>query len=170
MFQAVHAGQAASLPVGLHYWTGLIWVAAKGDSDGHAQVDVLTALATVEPASGHVFLSYKDTVEESIVLDPASDGNNTLTSTAVPAGEIWRIMVLGARNRNRLPSRLHMYRLAGGTVYPIIDDTQVTLSQYTTKTTDFYIKEGDTVKCLMTGTVANDILNFGFMGIKFDAP
>lgn len=111
---------------------------------------------------------YSNTAElyESDTNLPAGTAN--LDTTAISAGEVWRITYIGIFPVSASMTQIGLYLRRGGTSYPIkIDNTPVT-SVWDTFVVDITLKESDSFRLQMANATLNDDLYISMLGYKFD--
>ncbi len=166
----VHQATPGDLTAGLYGWDGEAWVKVLNDSSGHLQVDVLTALATVTPATDHVFIAYKDTVFERVSIATAPAGNNDLDGTAVPSGEIHVIQAVSLKDSTSVPAALELHIVRGGNTYVLFANYSPNADEHSFWAGHVVLEEGDFVRGIVLGATLNDALILTYQGYKFDAP
>ena len=170
MLPGIHAGQPASLPVGLHYWTGSIWVAASGSSSGKAQVDPLGADGGNILPAGHSFRTFGGIVEEAILVASGTTGTNVLDGTAVPAGKIHVIKFALLRDETTVPSLVIIEAQGLATGMTLAFDLAPPATGHVFFSDEIFLQEGDFMRGTIGGVVAGDSLFLRYAGYSFDAP
>jgi len=140
----VAIGAAAKGLVGVHGWIGGAWqknpLALGYSGDGtQAQIN-LNALA----------------------------GVNVLSLTAVPAGEIWIIQAIAAKDANNIVGTLTLQCVANGTPVPLISKATPAVNEFVCWTGALVIKEGSFVRAVYTGVILNDDLEIYSHHVRID--
>lgn len=109
---------------------------------------------------------YSDRWAERSTTASASAGSNTVKSTAVPAGEVWVLHAMAARNKDTdvamqfllnagaVVLRVKLVAAPGVNVWVLYSPTELVLA------------EGDTVDVLFLSCTSGDELNVDFWGYK----
>jgi hypothetical protein len=113
-------------------------------------------------------VGYSGTVSELKTDLNASAGNNTLASTAVPAGEIWTVQAIHAYNLNRAATTINIYATVGGIAVYLATGAPDAVSLMSHWSGAITLEENDTLSALFTGTVLDDDLYFGYLGMRTD--
>ncbi|NIP56244.1 MAG: hypothetical protein GWN77_09460 [Gammaproteobacteria bacterium] len=113
-------------------------------------------------------LGYSGKIDEQVSDTSAAAGNNTLSGTDVPSGEIWVIDTVSAVNVNTDPTKISIYintttgnvTLAEGWT-PGINHFVIALGQ-------FVLHEGDSIDAVFTGCTLNDDIYLRYNGYRVD--
>jgi len=150
---------------------GTAWRKAKGDADGHQQVDVVSAPTTVViPASGERLIGFSGIAEEALLNTNLAAGTNYLFGTTVPTGEVWKITTAAIYYYGTTPTRLviGVDDLAGDLI--LLFEPSPTAYRWYTWQGEVYLQAGNRMWGEVRGATAGDDLHLRYAGLKMAAP
>jgi len=150
---------------------GADWRKAKGDADGHQQVDVVSAPTTVViPHSGERFVGFSGIVEEALINTNLAAGANALNGSTVPAGEVWKVTAATIHYSGTPPSELLIMAVGLAEELVIFHEPSPVSGTWYFWGGEIYLQSGDYMCGVVTGATAGDDLRFRYAGIKMAAP
>jgi hypothetical protein len=108
-----------------------------------------------------------DDTQASINLNAVA-GINVLALTAVPAGEIWIIQAIAAKDANNIVGTLTLQCVANGTPVPLISKAAPAVNEFVCWTGALVIKAGSFVRAVYTGVILNDDLEIYSHHVRID--
>ena len=171
-------------PVGILIWDGADFWAAKGDADGHLQVDALTAATGLDALLNALqsvntdklivkgqdqLFSFKSGVADKSQGAPSAAGGYR-ESTAVPVGAIWVITQIAAFD-NTTANTIHNYYLYRGGAYYDLYELRATIAigQRSSLHSQIYMIADDTIRVMFTGSLAEDVCILAISGYSMTA-
>jgi len=150
---------------------GSEWRKAKGDADGHAQVDVVSAPTTIViPASGERLIGFSGIVEEMLLNSNLAAGTNLLSGSPVPAGEVWKITRATFRYVGTAPSRLILLVAGLADKLVLADELSPSADYWYTWGGEVYLQEDDYMQLIVYDATAGDDLHFRYAELKMASP
>jgi len=162
---------AKQLAVAGYVFDGTTWQKAKGDIDGHQQVDVVSAPTTVViPHSNERLVGFSGIVEEALINKDLLAGTNTLNGSAVPVGEVWKVTAATIHYSGTPPSALFIMAVGLADELMILHKPSPSSETWYFWNGEIYLQSGDYMCGVVTGATAGDDLRFRYAGIKMAAP
>jgi len=156
---------------GMCVYDGAEWQKAKGDTDGHQQVDVVSApTTTVIPASGERLVGFSGIVEEAISNLDLAAGVNVLSGTVVPTGKIWKITCAGIRYEGTAPNRIRLYANGLASALYLIEEISPTVKKWYVWNGEIYLQAGDNMEADVLGATSGDNYHLRYAGLEMSAP
>jgi len=113
-----------------------------------------------------LLFGYRATVGENVSNLDAGEGENCLTSTPVPQGEVWVIQDIAGVNVNTSCARIAMYVCRSNREYPLLDQTSCSVYIWVIWTGNIVLSEGDCLKIRFFGCTAGDDIHLRYLGYK----
>jgi len=113
-----------------------------------------------------LLFGYSDRVVGQMFTETAGAGDNTLTGTVVPAGEIWVIQAICASDITSNTTRIYVRAWGGALPMVIADEYVVTAGHWVTMQAEMLLKEGDYITAFFVGCTAGDDLYLRWWGYK----
>lgn len=142
-------------------YTGSLWVPMLADANGQPRV--------VLPDETFV-RNFEGIVEEKLSDTALAAGNNTLTGTAVPTGEIHVITLVQFVYVGTGPTRVYIDVNGLATNIVIFNQESPASGQRYPYNCKVYAQAGDQLRANVQGATLNDDLFFAYAGYKFTAP
>ena len=113
-------------------------------------------------------LGYSSDQSEQKSDTSATAGTNILTSTAVPAGEIWIIEGISARDVDNVPSKILLVATVNGISITLEDQQTVAAAEFVTWSGAITLSENDTISANIYGCTLNDDIYLQYHGRQID--
>ena len=124
-------------------------------------VDLDVHLHTYDGSAWHkspLVFGYTDRLYQSLGLASAPAGANILSTSLVPAGEVWRLETISAADSNNSPTYMLFVIRGTGVWYPVYKNSIPLGGVYDIWTGLLTLKEGDYVSLYFYGVTLNDNL------------
>ena len=115
-----------------------------------------------------LLLGYSGDKSEEISDLSASAGTNILTSTSVPAGELWVVEVISGRNKNSAPSQALLQVVVNSVVVILADKETIAANEYITWSGTITLSQGDTIRAVFFGCTLNDDIYLNYHARRVD--
>lgn len=115
-----------------------------------------------------LLLGYSGDQTEQISDLNADEGTDTLASAAVPAGEIWIVEAVSARNLTKAEIRLLSYVVANGVDVVLQEHTTTIAAEFAVWSGAVTLSEGDTVNAIFYDCDAGDDLYLQYHARRID--
>lgn len=113
-------------------------------------------------------LGYSGDKSEQILDESASAGTNILTSSAVPAGELWVVEAISGRNVDTAPSQALLQIVANSVVVILADKETIAANEYITWSGGVTLSEGDTIRAVFFTCSLNDDIYLNYHARRID--
>lgn len=113
-------------------------------------------------------LGYSGKEEEELTIGSASTGTNTMTGTAVPAGEIWILEAVAAVDLTNAPARIMIGAIMGGLATRFHRDENPVAGVDSGWTGQVLLEPGDQVSVQFHGVTSGDSLRARYSARRID--
>jgi len=113
-------------------------------------------------------LGYSGDKSEQVSDLSADAGTNTLNGATVPAGEIWVIEAISARNVNKSAVRLLLQVSVNSVAVRLLELTTTAAAEFITWTGAITLSEGDKVQAVIFSCDADDDIYLQYHGRRID--
>ena len=115
-----------------------------------------------------IALGYSGDKTEEVSDTSASAGSNNLASTSVPAGEIWIIQAIIARDVDNAPTKIRLNVTVNSTGVVLKTETSPVTGIWVSWTGEVVLSEGDQVTVNFEGVTLNDDIYMRYHGVRVD--
>lgn len=158
-------------------YNGTLWVPMQSDASGYLEV-VTPDLSDIE-ARGYGWINADwqknplafgysgDQSEEKSNLSAVA-GNNLLSGTTVPSGEIWNIQAIGAINATSAIPEIDLQVSVNGITVTLLTKLTPAAGEWVSWSSIVTLSEGDYVRARFVTCVLNDDIYLTYHGITID--
>ena len=111
-----------------------------------------------------MLFGFSDTLADRQFIADTGAGDIDLTSSAVPAGEIWVVTNVAYRNRDNACTDIVVWPATDNKTPPIIANYAPTAGQWDCQVINIVMEEGDTMVFRFNGCVALDYIEMQMVG------
>ncbi len=115
-----------------------------------------------------LLLGYSGDKSQQVFNASATAGTNVLTSSAVPAGEIWIVEAVSARNLNTAPSKLILRATINSVIVALEDRQVIVAGEYATWSGAITLSQNDVITASIVGCTLNDDIYLQFSARRID--
>jgi len=150
---------------------GTEWRKVRGDTDGHPQIDVVSApTTTVIPAAGERIFGFSEIITGKSENPNLSAGTNILSSPSVTTGKVWVIRALCLIYVGTAPDVLDIQIFDGTVDYTIIRKPGIAHPDSISWQGKVFLKAGWQIRGVVHGATAGDAMSFTWHGYELTAP
>ena len=113
-----------------------------------------------------IIFGYNSTVEGVTTAVSGGSGGDVLESSTVPSGELWILNNVGVIDQNHVPTRITIYLVRSGEVYPLVSTASISANIWTVWHGKIVMKSGDKVTVYFGGATLDDALKITWLGYK----
>lgn len=144
---------------------GNLVVAQKADQNIQARSHGYVSSAWQKDAPR---LGYSGTQTEQVTSTAVGTGTHTLSSTTVPAGEIWEVQAIHASDDTSTPTRIQITARVTSINVTLSVDTTPSAAIPSFWTGKVILKEGDSVRVFIVGPTNGDSLVLRYHAMRVD--
>lgn len=147
-------------------------IVVRVDDDGHLQVDTLSIAAgsnligRVDARDGDKIWSFGGIVEEEVENTDLDDGNNFITGSIIPSGEIWVIARCSFLTDSASATRIQMYASGVAVAQYLFDEMYNNDGLWRVAKGPIYMQENDYFRARIFNATAGDEGLLRYSGYK----